>query len=90
MGFTSSVVASNNDHAMLIVGVIDQLLKNLILTHQLSGSRHFALFIIATTEKFKRRKRHVGRHKIGIFGSHIVSLNRIPFHYRTILFPLHE
>ena len=90
MRFTSTMAAANNDHTVFIVGVINQLLKNLILTHQLGRSRHFTLFVITATEELKRRKRHVGRHEIGILGCHIVSLNRIALHYRTILFPLHE
>ena len=81
MRFTSAMSAANNDHTVFIVGVINQLLKNLILTHQLGRSRHFTLFVITATEEFKRRKRHVGRHEIGILGRHIVSLNRIAFHY---------
>ena len=90
MRFTSAVIASDNDHTMLIVRVVDQLLENLIFAHQLCRGRHFRLFIIATTEKLKRRERHVSRHEIGIFGGHIICFNRILFHYRTILFPFHE
>ena len=90
MRFTGAMIASNNNHAMFIVRIINQLLENLIFAHQLCWGRHFPLFVVTTTEKFKRREWHVSRHEIGIFSSHIICFNRIPFHYRTILFPFHE